>query len=299
MINRLRSLFHEYRGMLKATEMEETLDLIFFRPLAFILVKLIQNSSISPNQVTLISLFMGLIVGACFWQGTPTFFIVGAIFLLLTNVFDCADGMLARVRGTSSVIGYILDGLVDYVTHISAFVGMLHGLHVMGAHVSLVWGVGVPAGLSFAWWCAMVDRGRTEWSEKVYDKRHDPAKELADLKVHSDRWHEEGSHLGERMLIACYGLYIRLWYSGPVTCCCKDHTLDLDLWQRRHRPLLRMSLVLGPTTHIFLIIVAGLVNRFEWYLWFALVAGTSWGLLVTSLRIQTDRRLKADLAKGP
>ena len=38
-------------------------------------------------------------------------------------MFDCADGQLARLRGTSSVFGRMLDGVADLVVAISAGVG--------------------------------------------------------------------------------------------------------------------------------------------------------------------------------
>ncbi len=82
--------------MLKATEVEEGLDLILYRPLAFGLVKAVQPTPITPNQITFASLIMGLASGYCYWQGTPQYLLWGAILLFLTNLFDCADGMLAR-----------------------------------------------------------------------------------------------------------------------------------------------------------------------------------------------------------
>ncbi len=55
MIGLLRRFFAEYRSMLKATELEEGLDLILFRPFAYLLVKIFQPTSVTPNQITLIT----------------------------------------------------------------------------------------------------------------------------------------------------------------------------------------------------------------------------------------------------
>ena len=146
MIDSLKDYFRQYRSMLKAAELEEGLDLILFRPFAFVLVKIFQPTPVTPNQITLISLILGLISGYCFWQGTTTWVFIGAIFLFWTNVFDCTDGMLARVQGSSSVIGYILDGMVDYITHIVVFVSILHGLSLRTGDPSFIWSIGKALG---------------------------------------------------------------------------------------------------------------------------------------------------------
>lgn len=285
----LRKFLREYRSMLKARELEEPLDVYLYRPLAFLLVKVLALGRITPNQVTLAALVPGLAAAWCFWQGTPAGLLAGAILLFVTNVLDCADGMLARVRGATSLTGYILDGLIDYIIQVSVFVSLLHGLAVQLGDARLSWLVGVPAGLSFAWWSAMVDRLRGEWLERVYDRRRDPHQELAALQAQAALWRREGTHRLDRLLTCCFALYVRLWY-GPH---CQSHLLASDeplpLWRRRRQPLLRLAVLMGPTMHLTLIMAAGILGRIDWYLWTALVFGTSWGLSVLLLRAIVDR----------
>lgn len=299
MIGLFSKFFGQYRSMLKETELEEGLDLILFRPFAFVLVKIFQPTAVTPNQITMISLVLGLISGYCFWQGTADKVFLGAIILFWTNVFDCADGMLARTRGTSSVIGYILDGMVDYITHIVVFVSILHGLSVTTGQTDFIWGIGVPAGLSFAWWCAMVDRFRNQWQDRVYKKRNDPVEEVRGLRETAGQWKSEGSHYGERMLIAFYTFYVSLWYTGPV----HQATIEykgalLEKWIELRRPVMRMAIFTGPTMHLFLIIVAGLTNKLLWYVWFSLVFGTLWGFLVLVLKLRAELFVRAEMKKG-
>lgn len=275
--------------MLKALELEEPLDVFLYRPLAFLLVKALALGRTTPNQVTLASLVPGLSAAWCFWQGTTAGFLAGAILLFATNVLDCADGMLARVRGTSSLTGYILDGLVDYVIQVSVVVSLLHGLAVQFGDPRFSWLVGVPAGLSFAWWSAMVDRIRNEWLERVYDRRRDPHRELAELQVEARRWRREGAHRADRLLVWFYGLYVRLWYNPTRQLRLFESDEPPGLWQQRRRPLLRMAVIMGPTMHLTLIMIAGLLGRPAWYLWTALVFGTAWGLTVLLLRAIVDR----------
>ena len=298
MIASLSGYFKQYRSMLKATELEEGLDLILFRPVAFVLVKIFQPTAVTPNQITLISLILGLIAGYCFWQGSAGWVLAGAVFLFWTNVFDCADGMLARVRGSSSVIGYILDGMVDYITHIVVFVSILHGLSLRTGDPVHIWSIGVPAGLSFAWWCAMVDRFRNQWQQRVYGKRTDSMEEVRGLREISDQWKASGSHHGQRLLINFYTFYVSLWYSGPVHSQSGEFkTVHLEKWKKLREPVMRMAIFTGPTMHLFLIIVAGLADRLLWYVWFALVFGTLWGLLVLALKFGTEQKFRKETEK--
>ncbi|MEZ4388001.1 MAG: CDP-alcohol phosphatidyltransferase family protein [Candidatus Krumholzibacteriia bacterium] len=292
------ALLDEYRSMLKARELEEVLDLAVFRPAAYGLVKLVQPTTLTPNQLTAVSLVLGLGAGACYWQGSPGFLLAGAILLFLTNLFDCADGMLARVRGTSSLTGYLFDGLVDYSTNTAVLIGMLHGLHAHSGRTDFIWLVGVPGGLSYAWWCARVDRFRNEWLDKVYGRRRDPRVELAEMRRVATAYPVE-THIWDRILIRAYGLYVKLWYSAPsprAACPCEG--IPLETWVRARRPVLQAAVLLGPTMHLSLMMAAGATDRLAWYFWFSLVVGTTWGLAVLAWRVAVDRRLAAGPARG-
>ncbi len=292
------ALRDEYRSMLKVPEVEEILDLAVYRPAAYGLVKAVQPTSVTPNQITAVSLVLGIVSGACYWQGTPTFILVGAILLFLTNLFDCADGMLARVRGTSSLTGYLFDGLVDYTTNTAVLIGMLHGLHAYSGRTDFVWLVGVPGGLSYAWWCAMVDRFRNDWLDKVYGRRRDPRVELAEMRRQAAAFPVE-THIWDRILIKAYGIYVKLWYSAPAPrAVCPCDGIPLETWARARKPVMRAAVIMGPTMHLSLMMVAGAVGRLDWYFWFSLVFGTAYGLAILAWRVQVDRRLVAGRTEG-
>ena len=74
--------------------------------------------------------------------------------------------------------------------------------------------------------------------------------------------------------------------------------VPLEEWIAVRRPILPMAALMGPTMHLFLIMLAGVFNKLDWYLWFALVFGTCWGLMVLTVRAAIDRKLAARLAKG-
>ncbi len=84
------------------------------RPIGAVVVALLKDSRITPNQITLVSLVLALVaVGLLLaWPGYWGL-VVAAIVYEASYVLDCADGMLARWRKTQSTVGHLLDFLMD------------------------------------------------------------------------------------------------------------------------------------------------------------------------------------------
>jgi phosphatidylglycerophosphate synthase len=84
------------------------------RPLAAVVVVPLARTGITPNQVTFATLPVFL-AGAAVLALLPTWgaLIAGAAIIELSYVLDCADGQLARLKGTSSPVGAHLDFLMD------------------------------------------------------------------------------------------------------------------------------------------------------------------------------------------
>jgi phosphatidylglycerophosphate synthase len=101
-----------YWKTLKPLSVEEPIDVWVHRPLAYVLAKLLYPTPISPNLVTFISILFGLAAGASLFSGH---LLLAGLCIFLSAIFDCADGQLARMRGTSSAFGRMLDGVADLV----------------------------------------------------------------------------------------------------------------------------------------------------------------------------------------
>jgi phosphatidylglycerophosphate synthase len=71
---------------------------------------------ISPNAVTLLSICAGLGSGALLIWEIPHHLVWSGLALFVSAVLDCADGQLARMRKSSSIIGRMLDGMADLIT---------------------------------------------------------------------------------------------------------------------------------------------------------------------------------------
>ena len=84
------------------------------RPVAAVLVSAIEGTRITPNQITLAAVFVALGSVAVLLTVPGYWGLVAAVVVFeLSYVLDCADGMLARWRGTASPVGHVLDFLMD------------------------------------------------------------------------------------------------------------------------------------------------------------------------------------------
>lgn len=66
---------------------------------------MLRGTGITPNMITVISIFVGAAVGFMFYHDNLTYNICGILLLVFANILDCVDGQLARLTGIKSAIG--------------------------------------------------------------------------------------------------------------------------------------------------------------------------------------------------
>lgn len=125
-----------YRASLKPLDIEEPIDVYVHRPAGYVLARLCFHTPVTPNQITVGAIILGTFGGVLLAVELPYHLQLGALCLFLSTVFDCADGMLARMRKTSSVFGRMLDGVADLFTISGAIIG---AVTVMIRHYNPPW----------------------------------------------------------------------------------------------------------------------------------------------------------------
>ncbi len=130
------TLLGEYRASLKALDVEEPIDLALHRPLAFVIAKLALPTAITPNGLTAVSTFFGVLGGVLLVTDFAWAAIVAGALLFVSQVIDSSDGMLARMRKTSSDLGRMLDGVSDTLVLLTASIG---SIVVMTRHYASPW----------------------------------------------------------------------------------------------------------------------------------------------------------------
>lgn len=87
-------------------------------------VRLLYPTSVTPNQITFLSLIFGLASAGFYVSETPNALVWGAVFLYGKVFLDNVDGNLARVRGTTSRFGRFLDSLADFLVTVLVYIAV-------------------------------------------------------------------------------------------------------------------------------------------------------------------------------
>ena len=124
----------------------------FLRPISFYVTYVLLKFKLTANQVTILSLFLGLCGMACFITGERFLFSLAVIFYLLSLILDFADGNIARTTDTATYYGKFLDGAVNAVIEIILPVSIAIGFYLTGhgGDLSLFIGIGTAIVLALA-----------------------------------------------------------------------------------------------------------------------------------------------------
>ena len=102
---------------------------ILSRPASRLLTRMFLNTPISPNQITLLSFFLGLVSAFLFFQGSYGTSVIGAILLVFSTWVDGADGEIARLKFMETDIGKKLDIYCDNIIHFLVFTAIGFGVY--------------------------------------------------------------------------------------------------------------------------------------------------------------------------
>jgi len=82
------------------------------------------RTPVTPNQVTIISLILGIISGVFFSLGEYTYTITAGLLYFLSTVFDQCDGEVARLKQMETEFGRKLDIIVDAIVNAVNVIGI-------------------------------------------------------------------------------------------------------------------------------------------------------------------------------
>ncbi len=96
------------------------------RRLSLALSKRLVNTAVTPNQITLISVLIGLAGALMIAMGGRWWQTAGALLFLAHSILDGCDGEIARIKFTESRLGGIMDFWGDNVVHAAVFYATGH-----------------------------------------------------------------------------------------------------------------------------------------------------------------------------
>lgn len=150
-----------YKDSLKSLDTEEHIDLAFYRPIGYAWACLAKKLGVTPNAITIASIFLGVGAGVAFYFNDIWVNILGMVLLVWANSFDSADGQLARMTKQYSRIGRILDGVSGDLWFAAIYIAIClrenNTSFFFQSYPWLIWLIAVVTGLCHAKQAAMAD----------------------------------------------------------------------------------------------------------------------------------------------
>jgi hypothetical protein len=288
------NLFQEYKSSLKKIEVEEIFDLYFYRPLAFLLVKAIYSTSITPNQLTVVSMLFGVIGGFFYSIGSFTANYIGAILILFYNVFDCSDGQLARLKKNGTPVGRILDGIADYVVSTAVYFGIAFGFASNSSNSLLWWIITAGAGFSNALQAGLLDFYRTRYLDFLLNRVSVLDEGLKVFEEEFDRLKNVRGKYFDKVVIWIYLKYsaVQQKITNPKTRYESSISISAESYAQKNKWLIRLWTFLGPTTQWTFLIITSILNRLDIYLLGILIVGNILAMIYYYLQHRADVSLK-------
>ncbi len=165
----------------KSSDTEEFLDKIFYRPIGYVIALGARSLHLTPNQVTIASIFAGVAGGHMFYYSDIELNIYGILLMMFAQALDGADGQLARMTNSQSRVGRILDGVSDNLKFISVYVHLIIRL-LENDYTPWIIPIAVVSGFSHALQSAMADYSRNFYVYYALDKEKSEIDESSPLK---------------------------------------------------------------------------------------------------------------------
>ncbi len=266
------------------------IDLFFFRPISFLLVKILIKFPITPNQITSVSIFLGIISGIIISIGTRSSFIIGAILYGLTHIMDCCDGMVARLKNNGTLTGRIVDGVADYITSISAYIGLYIALQKGVFNLPFhPWVIMLLSAISLGIHCMVVDYYRHEFLANALGKvntiKNDQinfSNELIRLKT------QRGKYI-EKLLITLYLGYLDLQSKIKITRVKKQY--NKEEYYKANKTLLFLWNWIGSSTHIAVLLISLVLFSPMIFFIYILIVANIWMIVMGFVQYKMNQKL--------
>ena len=287
-----RKVFKEYKQSLKHMVFDETLTLYILRPIAFIFVKLFYPTNITPNQVSMMSIIVGMLSGYFFSRGDVTSYIIAGILYFFCLVLDCVDGMIARLKKNGTPVGRIVDGFADYVVGVSVYIGLAIGfskgivsIEFWPYHPTILL---LIAAASHIFHAMIVDYYRVEFMShglgkvtSVWDERKIFTEEMDRIKHMPGKWLD-------KILIAVYLGYSHL----QIFRLNEKEKYNRRAYYKSNKFMILLWFWIGPTAHVFVLIIAAILFRPIIYFIFTIGVANIYMIILWIIQVKINQRLR-------
>lgn len=143
------------KASFKSNDTEEWIDIYFTRPIGLVFALMWIKIGVTPNFITILSMFLGAAAGWCFVHTDLWWNIGGVVLMMLANFCDSTDGQMARLTNHKTLIGRMLDGFASDVWFFCCNLALV--IRIWNAPIPFtsvnwgIWGVLLCAYAGFFW----------------------------------------------------------------------------------------------------------------------------------------------------
>lgn len=105
------------------------IDRYIIRKISGFITGTLVKTPVTPNQVTIISLVIGIVAAVFFSHGTHVYTIIAGVLYFISTIFDQCDGEVARSKHMESEFGRAFDIIVDSIVNAAIVAGITFALY--------------------------------------------------------------------------------------------------------------------------------------------------------------------------
>jgi hypothetical protein len=292
----------------KARDIEETIDVYFYRPIGYWIARACQALGVTPNSVTIVSILIGVCGGHLLYYRDFTTNVWGIILWVIASTLDSVDGQLARMTNHTSKVGRILDGFGDYIIFFTIYLFLFARMVVtyrVGWFPLLLLALGGLASHSIQ--SALVDYYRNAYVKFVVDPIRSELEGADDVRA-DYRATSFVQHPVEKLLLRMYLNYtihqeqLSRNFQRLRKRAVEEFGNDIPPWladeyRRMNKPLMKYFALLTTNTRMMVMSVAVLIDAVPMYFATEIIAMNLILVLVTMHQKTLNAQLLTEIEK--
>ena len=284
----------------KARDVEETIDIYFYRPLGYVVALACKGLRVTPNAVTISSILIGVAGGHLLYYHDLAMNGWGLLLWVIADILDSADGQLARMTNHKSQFGRILDGLATNIIFLS-FYGHLFARAVAAGGSPWLIILVLASGFSHSIQSALADYYRNAYLKFVVDPSRSELERSAEIRAEYKST-SFSQHPFRKFLLRIYlnytveqelftknfqvlrnrveekfGYHVPEWFSVE--------------YRRSNKPLIKYYAMLTTNTRVIVMAVCVLINHVQLYFWAEVVGLNAVMVIVTVYQENVSKML--------
>ncbi len=286
-----------FSQVLKSREVEDPVNLWVHRPLAYAFCWAVFRTPVTPNQVTLFAILLGLAAAGCWVEGSPAAMVWGGALLWSSAIMDGADGILARAKNLQSAFGRALDGSADMIVGLATVAACIYHLGVQGAGFT-TFGLAALAVITTVWQLNLYDFYKELHMRQTRLDRGGESDSVDEVVVLRDSDTVKRSPWYTRLSMRLYADYLAFQESliertNPgakrlLTGVARSEQ-SAQIYRRHNRGPMRLWMAVSLAPHSYLFAIFAMFDRLDLYLFTRL--GVMGAIMVAA--IVTQRRATA------